>query len=280
MNERGIVVSPPFSILPSGGIQCGGDPSPLEMRKYLLYWDKIDYPDNNLVSVHSDDIDALMQLGVLERTFVRFQGEFNTGNGEFFIAAQEKAFSIRSELFPGSWSMAQLSTTPFYTQGERKTSIDFELYGALPVPSASTPFYDILQFKEHRSDELLAFRAHLDDVYQKILNSPDSARARNTEIERLESAIHSISRTLDESRIKKAIGSLRSTIQSEPISILGMGATFAFAAPAIIPMSPFIAGPAAVGITIAFKSMITPSRGTNSELTYLKSSMKNFDYKR
>lgn len=280
MNERGIVVSPPFSILPSGGIQCGGDPPPLEMRKYLLYWDKIDYPDNNLVSIHSDDIDALMQLGVLERTFVHFQGKFNSGKGEFFIAAQEKVFSKRSELFPGSWSMAQLSTTPFYTQGDRKTAIDFELYGALPVPAASTPFYDILEFKEHRSDELIAFRAHLDDVYQRILNSPDSARARNTEIDRLESAIHNISRTLDESKIKKTIGSLRSTMQSEPISIFGIGAAFAFAPSSIIPISPFIAGPVAVGISIVFKSMITPSSDKGSELTYLKSSMKNFDYKR
>lgn len=280
MNERGIVVSPPFSVLPTGGIQFGGDPAPLEMRKYLLYWDKIDYPDNNLVSVHSHDIDALMQLGVLERTFVQFQGAFSTGNGEFFIAAQEKVFSKRSETFPGSWSMAQLSTTPFYTQGEKKISIDFELYGALPVPSADTPFTDILEFKERRKDEMLAFRSYLDDVYQKILISPDSARARNTEIDRLESAVHSISRTLSESKIKKAIGSLRNTIQSEPISILGMGATFAFAAPTIIPMSPFIAGPAAVGITIAFKSMFTPSKNVDSNLAYLESCIKQFAYKR
>lgn len=65
MTKRGIVISPPFEVLRGGGINCGGSPSPADLRKYLLYWDEIDYPDNNFVSVGGGpDIDFLIQAKV------------------------------------------------------------------------------------------------------------------------------------------------------------------------------------------------------------------------
>ncbi len=93
MNKKGIVISPPFEPILTGGIRCGGDPDPLELRKYILYWDQIDYPTNNLIHVSSHDIDYLESTGVLKRTRVIFQGEVNTGRGEFLIAAQEAALA-------------------------------------------------------------------------------------------------------------------------------------------------------------------------------------------
>ena len=63
-DKRGIVISPPFVVLPEGGISCGGSPSSADLRKYLLYWDEIDYPDNNFVSIGADpDMEFLISAG-------------------------------------------------------------------------------------------------------------------------------------------------------------------------------------------------------------------------
>ncbi|EDQ00638.1 hypothetical protein [Shewanella benthica] len=92
MNKKGIVVSPPFKPIYTGEVSCGGDPDPIELRKYLMYWDEIDYPSNMLIHVSSPEIDYLEQSGKLKRTHVRFQGTISSGRGEFFIQAQEAAF--------------------------------------------------------------------------------------------------------------------------------------------------------------------------------------------
>lgn len=165
MNKKGIVLSPPFTPLPTGGISCGGDPPPLELRKYLMYWDEIDYPSNNLIHISSPDIEYLEQAKALKRTNVIFQGTVSSGQGEFFVAAQEAALSENQKKEPGSWTIAQVSDAPFYTQSHTGVSVDFELYGMLLVPSEDTPLADILEFKVKRKNELIAFRSYLDDIY-------------------------------------------------------------------------------------------------------------------
>lgn len=107
MLKRGIVISPPFEPLITGGIRCGGEPDPIELRKYLLYWDQIDYPSNNLVRISSADIDYLETTDALKRTRVAFQGQGRIyfGNGEF-SSRHKKRRSERtknSNLALGHW---------------------------------------------------------------------------------------------------------------------------------------------------------------------------------
>lgn len=88
MNKKGIVLSPPFVPIYTGGVQCGGEIDPIELRKYLMYWDEIDYPSNSFINISSPDIEYLESTESLKRTHVNFQGTVHSGKGEFFIAAQ------------------------------------------------------------------------------------------------------------------------------------------------------------------------------------------------
>jgi hypothetical protein len=100
-----------------------------------MYWDEIDYRE---------------QSGKLKRTRVQFQGAINSGQGEFFIQAQEVTFRKNQEEEPGCWTIEQLADIPFYTQQSASVGVEVELYDILPVPSADTPLADILKFKEKR----------------------------------------------------------------------------------------------------------------------------------
>lgn len=276
MDKKGIVLSPPFTPIFTGGVQCGGEPDPLELRKYLMYWDEIDYPSNSFINVTSPDIEFLETTESLKRTNVRFQGTVHSGRGEFFIAAQEAAFNKNEQEEPGCWSLAQQSTEPFYTNRYQGTAIDFELYGMLPIPSTDTPLNDILEFKEKQKDELLAFRVYLNDIYLQILSSADIPRAKNTELTRLEAAIKDLDKLLKENAIKRTVSNIRNTINIDFSGIVGAGLGSAGIA-SLIQMSPLIAGMAGAGLVVGFKTMIMPNQQScPSHFNYLKSIRENF----
>lgn len=275
MNKKGIVISPPFEPILTGGIRCGGDPDPSELRKYILYWDQIDYPTNNLIHISSHDIDYLESTGILKRTRVIFQGTISSGRGEFFIAAQETALAENQKNEPGVWSIAQLSQKPFYTQSIATTGIEFELYNVLPIPAADTPFDEILEFKNKRSDELSAFRCYIDEIIENIIASKDIPRAKNVQIARLELAIKDIDRVLNESTFKRTTGNLKSVINSDFSGIVGAGLGAAGIA-SLIPMSPLIAGVATAGLVVTAKTLMMPTTQCPTDLNYIQSVKSSF----
>ncbi len=278
MSKKGIVLSPPFKPIFTGGVQCGGEPDPLELRKYLMYWDEIDYPSTNLVHISSPDIDYLNQVGALKRTMVTFTGRINSRKGEFFVAAQETALRKNQENEPGVWSMAQLSGIPFYTQQTYGLSVDFELYGMLPVPSKETPLADVLDFKEQRKDELIAFRVYLDETYQKIICSADIPRAKNAELTKLELAIKDLNKALGESLIRRTVTNIRNTINCDFSGIVGAGLGAAGIS-SLIHMSPLLAGMAGAGVVVGFKSLAMPNTThCPAPLNYLSSIRRNFTF--
>jgi hypothetical protein len=275
MNKKGIVVSPPFRPIYTGGVSCGGSPAPIELRKYLMYWDEIDYPTNMLIHISSPEIDYLESTQKLKRTHVSFQGTVSSGRGEFFIKAQEAAFRNNQENEPGCWTIAQLSDIPFYTQQSVGVGVEVELYDMLPVPSADTPLADILEFKVKREDELLAFRCHMDDINESIQSSKDIPRAKNTQIARLELAIKDIDKTIAESGIKRVTAHLKNVINSDFSGIVGAGLGSAGIS-SLIGMSPLIAGVAGAGLVFGTKSIIMPANQCPSDLNYINSIRKNF----
>lgn len=278
MLKRGIVISPPFEPLITGGIRCGGDPDPIELRKYLLYWDQIDYPSNNLVHISSADIDFLETTDALKRTRVAFQGRIHSGNGEFFVAAQEAALRENQKLEPGAWTLAQLSGVPFYSQDVSGFGVEFELYGMLPIPVGDTPLVDILEFKERRRAEIEAFRIHMDDIYQKIIGSADIPRAKTTEIARLESAIKDLDASLRESGIKRFAGNIRNTVNMDFSGLVGSGLGAA-GLHSIIGLPPLVAGMASAGIVLGYKTITMPqANNCPSGLSYLRSVRQHFHY--
>lgn len=212
MNTRGIVITPRFDFdgqtLHFPGL-VGIDS--ISLREYLLYWDKIDFPDNNVISIgSSSDVQFLMNAGVLTRTDVRLVN-FRENIGYCYIYAQVEALRIKSRDEPGQWSLAQAGNYLFIPpELSRETrSIEIELYNVLPVPSEDVSLEDILKFKERRRSELLAFRMFMDELYIEVIASGDIPRAKSAALNRLEVSLQDLNKAVNEYWISKWMSSLK-----------------------------------------------------------------------
>jgi hypothetical protein len=171
MSERGIVITPRFEFdgkaLHFPGL-VGLEAEAL--RRYLLYWDKIDYPDNNLIGIGiGPDEQFLIEEGILKRTEIIFQGSGSVAHA--YVFAQAQALQINNQREPGLWSMAQTGRALFLPpeMSHETRAIEIELYNALPVPSDEVSLEDILLFKDRRNDELLALRAAMNQLYLEVI---------------------------------------------------------------------------------------------------------------
>lgn len=223
---RGIVISHPFTVDASGTVNVELIPPAGELRKYLLYWDKIDFAEISFMSFWSgQDIEFLIREGVATRTKAPSRGVIsgNINVGEELLRAQQELFTMRDREQRGLWSIVQISTNPHFPKSDERATIEFELWNMLPVPKNDVPLADILEFKSKRQDELIALRAHLDDMYQSIISAADVPRARNTHMMKLELALRDIDRTLAEAGIGRALTSLRGFIADNAIEIGAFG---------------------------------------------------------
>lgn len=188
-NQRGLVISCPV-IISGTYLKLEAALDPQELRFALLFWDKLDFPKNNLIGIGLDqDAQFLASAGILKRTKAQVLGSGDMAQA--FAQAHVHAYRTLDEQEPGVWSLAI---------GEKAISFpadDFEdgrgalisLYQAIPVPDKAVPLQDILEFRSERRAELLALRYHLEAIYQSIVAAGDGALALNTEIGALEQAI-------------------------------------------------------------------------------------------
>ena len=202
MSKRGIVVTPPFTIYGNGfSISPVGPPNPVVLRRALLYWDQIDFPDNNIIHIEEDDnFRFLMESGVAKRTMVSFRGSFKMGPW-FYYASQVTALLENNRREPDVWSLCQTGEQiylPPEVSYESRT-IEVELYQALPAPPDDIPFAEILEFKRKRNAELLALRAALDDLYLDVTNAADLPRAKTSAIDRLDLILADVRKAASES---------------------------------------------------------------------------------
>ncbi|WHF36816.1 DUF6236 family protein [Aeromonas salmonicida] len=279
--KKGIVISPCFEPIHTGGIRILGTPDEKDIRKYLLYWDEIDYPSNKLIDLTSDDIEYLEDIKILKRTpWVPFSEpgapvRFHSNNGEFFVAAQEAAFRANEENEPGCWDIAQLSEVPFYTSQYISSSIEMEMHDMLPVPCEDTPLDDILNFKEKRRDELIAFRIYMNELNEKIISSDNIPRIKNTSIAHLDLAIRDIDKTIKESGIRRIATNFKQIINLDLSDMYSAGLGGAGVSQ-LIGTDPLATGVASAGILIAVKSLILPGRQCSSKFSYIDSVKRNF----
>jgi hypothetical protein len=275
--KRGIVISPPFAKLPAGGVRVGGYLSTFEIRKHLLYWDEIDYPDNNFISVDAgSDMQYLIDSGVALRTRVSFQGGVSSGSGEFFLEAQQVAFDKHNQLEPGAWSLAQPVDEPFFANVQSSLAIEFELWNSLPVPSNDVPLNEILEFKAKRRDELLALRVFLDEMHQAVISSADIPRAKNTQLSKLELSLKDVDRVLGEHGIRKIMTSLRGYIAGEYGNVLAAGGAGSWVGP-LIGIDPVTAGALGAGFAFAIKPILSPRAPSGTHpLVYVSSIRQSF----
>lgn len=211
MVARGIVITPRFTF--DGhkfSLQGGFDP--VSLRQYLLYWDKIDWPDNNVISISgsNSEIDFLQTVGVLERTKIRFSGTCRNA-GYAMLGMQMVALERRNKKDPGAWSLAQQSELLVGpTEGTIEAhTIEIELYSALPVPSANVSLEEVLEFKLKRSDELLRFRAAMDGLYLQVAGAADIPRAKLQTMDELQAALQELNAVFGESFARRLLASIK-----------------------------------------------------------------------
>ncbi|MGH7181466.1 MAG: DUF6236 family protein [Nitrospiraceae bacterium] len=225
MTERGLVITPNFTY-DGEVLHILGGFAPESLRLYLLYWDKLDWPDNNIISFGEGEADmqALKAIGVLERTPVQFN-TFSGNVGDAMLRMQVAALEARNNKDPGNWSLAQRSSILVSPENAipQTRSLEVELYSSIPVPLPEVSFDDVISFKQRRRDELLHFRAVMDTLYQEVIQSGDVPRARNQAIDRIERAVQDLHAAFAESFGRRLLSSLKVELNLPSIAAFAAG---------------------------------------------------------
>ena len=185
--EKGIVISPPINCSDKGLHIKSSALNDSELRFSLLYWDKLVWPCSNAIHIASnEDAKFLESEGILTRPNYNFNGLLEN----IIATTQIKAFRDLETNEPGQWTMAlgenslQINMADF----QEDEGALIELHRAIPIPTHDVPLNDILEFKERRKPELLAFRHHMDQLLAEIHNSTDKQAILEKKIEEIDTA--------------------------------------------------------------------------------------------
>lgn len=214
MSERGIIVSPSITIKDGGSLYIdSSEISDQQIRMALFFWDKFDWPDNNIISMgngNTDDLRFLKECGIFNRTKVNL-ASFSGGIEKALLQMQDEIVKQKNTIEPGNWSIQRLGeellSEPSFTQNQKV--IEFDLYNSVPLPSTDVPLNDILEFKEKHKSEMLAFRMLMDEMYLSILNSPDQLSAKSAALLRLSVAIADLHKSMKSASIQRSLLSYR-----------------------------------------------------------------------
>lgn len=167
---RGLILSQPVTI--NGSSLNIGSINYQDLRFSLTYWDRLAVPDNNILSIGSnDEFEYLESCGILHRPFIRFGGGQHDG-AHRLQHAQEIVLESYDQKDPGAWAIhgGENSITSARTEISNDGAL-IELLNAMPVPGADVPLAEILEFKAKRRDELLHFRQHFDNLSSALTSS-------------------------------------------------------------------------------------------------------------
>jgi len=210
--ERGIVITPNYRVLNGGrGIQLSGNVDPINLRKYLLFWDKIDYPVNNVIHYSGgSDIDFLVQEGIAKSTEVRFQKMEAHENGLIFLASQMAAFDANNKVENQAWSIAQPTDVLLVpaTLSKMQGCLEVELYEAIQIPTHVVPLQDILEFKQRRLPELISLRDTMDTIVDQIMGAQDIPKRKTKALNKLHRDLNDFNRVMEETKFERVKRSL------------------------------------------------------------------------
>ena len=196
MGKRGVVITP-YRI--TGATSFTTENIDARLRRYLVYWDRIDVHTNNIIHVElSPDVSILETEGILTRTRSEFSGIISGDSGTVLSMLPFAAFLGLEKKDPGCWALAHEGLTLDIPSdlAVNSRNIEIELHNALLGPEPGTPFEKILDFKTRRAPELAAFRDAMDNLYQGIRKEADIPRATDTAIRKIESSLVSLNKTI------------------------------------------------------------------------------------
>lgn len=217
--KRGIIITPNYKVINNGsGIQVNGGVDPVNLRKYLLLWDKIDHPVNNMIHIGGGpDIDFLKQEGIATSTEVRFREMRGDQNGAIMLSTQMAAYEEACKNQNEEWSIAQPSNQLVVPEhlSKQQGGLEFELYDAIQIPTGNVSLQDIIEFKKQREPELLALRDSMDTIVDGIVASQDIPKRKNKAISKLHRDLNDFNRVMKETKFERVKRSLK-TIATDP----------------------------------------------------------------
>lgn len=201
--ERGVIALPMNIEFHMTGMSFSSKLTPEMIRYYMLYWDRMIVPDNNMLSFGIPDQEDLIASGKVLRPKLQF------GNGSYTSQDIANAMLIdQAELAKMfnkdpkvDWLVHQSESNQFYLPpelSEQNEHIRFGLTNVLPVPERSVNINEILEFKEYRSDELECLHQMINEMYQQILAAPDATLEGKQVIAKFEESINDLDKVTKE----------------------------------------------------------------------------------
>jgi hypothetical protein len=95
--------------------------------------------------------------------------------------------------------------------------LELNFHNLLPFPASDTPIEKILKFKEKYRDELLTLQLALSKLNSKIENSQNNFRIIKDCKDEITIALNDLHRTLDESKIQKVFGVVKTLLDIKQI---------------------------------------------------------------
>ncbi len=241
-SDRGIILGPDAEIdVKTNRIHIRNtEPNAGLLRHALLYWDRIDFPQNNIIHVNSDAIDFLTKSGVAQSTLIRVNGIGDMA--ALYVAAQFEAFRELNTQSPDMWTFGQHARDFSGLDGEiaQAQVAEIEINSVLPTPPDDTPLEDILELKMKRLAEFRSLRIAVDELYDEVLKSAQMPRAEGAAVHRLQSVILDIRAVVDKTWLERVKSSVKfdfnlpaSFSTGEAGYFAGQAASISFAIPGL-----------------------------------------------
>lgn len=266
-DEMGLIVSP-ISIDPhkvdgepisDSRMSVSHKPSSSALRRYLLFWDKLDLPTSVVDHKTSREIEFLRSEGALIRTsqrmVLKFHGELAqpeyrvTDDVDALARARFETFQRHENAEPGRWALAM--SGPFErlpsSEMEDGRGLLFRLHQAIPVPTRDVPLDDVLQFRQRRRAELLALRAALAAIYTSIADAPDKPLSQHLEFEKLNRALADLLTTTKGVPVRFLPANFEVTINAQSLNA-GLAAIGASTASSMSPAHALLIGAATTAV--------------------------------
>lgn len=283
--KRGIITNTgKMGRIDDRGVSISRNISNQDLNYYLLYWDKIIMPTNNLFHLAIQNEDEIIKTGILERPRVQFSS-WSSKNQDasydpFVIAQSMVANKLISEDNTTDWTIHQMGEQIVVGNEQKKefNSIKLELQNCLPIPDQAVNFQEILEFKEKRKDELVALHSTIDDLYLDILKSPDVDFEKRKCVSELSNAIQNLETSSKEkfSAISKYNFTTELNINGKDIALaMGGGAAFDFFTTGMnIPIGTVLSGLASMIKIKANKTVSVEKAENKLKLSYLANASK------
>lgn len=237
--QSGIVTKHTVNIA-GNNIRISGDIYPKDVKRYLLYWDKIIYPTVNGIGPgisRNPDLEYLQKEGIISTDEITVSVD-DIAPG-YRIGSEMEVAGVPMRLFPPMLVEAQariadekLKQGEIWTIGQTGDFIDlpsidnsflstleFTLYGCLPVPGDNVSFEDVINFRIDNKSQLNDLQKRMEEYRAKVARSDNPERELVLAKLELEGTLREIASIMSNKRWKLDFESLKSYLEIKPNSL-------------------------------------------------------------